>query len=290
MAKKSTKRDFEKKPDGEKIVINAAKGLVFSTEEELFKHFELEISTLESFYFNHRSKDDISVDDFTEYEDCLSTILADPDEIWVDKNIVAGKEIFNFIAEFEEDGRKSKDKKKFHYIAQVYMSSEVPTFVYLHFPTNEDKLINLYRGGEKIYDRSDQDVPLGAQEGDALNEGEPLAVGLYEAMMKVRSDTDISEEDFPKFFEFRENTIEEPDEIWRSTDSRGNILVNFIKEFPPQEGEGENILYVAVTQEDAQTESHLLLFSFPSRDKSLVDRYRHGENMHADEVSQEPSH
>lgn len=32
------------------------------------------------------------------------------------------------------------------------------------------------------------------------------------------------------------------------------------------------------------------MFSFPTNDESLVDRYRHGENLHAEEVVQESSH
>ncbi|NQZ19758.1 MAG: peptidase, partial [Bdellovibrionales bacterium] len=38
------------------------------------------------------------------------------------------------------------------------------------------------------------------------------------------------------------------------------------------------------------TNSHALLFSFPTSDETLVDRYRHGENLQADEVIQESSH
>lgn len=291
MRKKISKKPSYKKNHEEKIVIDEDKGLVFTSEEELFKHFEKDIQILEAAYFDQRSKSDISVEDFPEYEDCLTTILADPDEIWVDRKVLPGKEVSNFIAEFEEepDGDE-KTKNKFYYVAQVFINNNVPTFVYMHFPTNDEALLAHLRSGERIYDRSHLEIPLGAFEGDALSEKEPLATGLYDAMLKLRAESDIPEEDFSEYFEMREPTIEQPDEIWRGTDSYGNILVNFIKEYPAGENEGDDVFYIAVTQEDPQTESHLLLFSFPTKDKSLLERYRHGENMHADEVTQEPSH
>ena len=84
----------------------------------------------------------------------------------------------------------------------------------------------------------------------------------------------------------RFDALEDADEIWRSSDSLGNVLVSFIKEF----GDEEEFSYIVVTVEDAPSGSHALLFSFPTRDRGLVDRYRHGENLQAEEVVQESSH
>lgn len=120
-------------------------------------------------------------------------------------------------------------------------------------------------------------------------EGDPLAVGLYKAMMKVRTEKDIPQEKFQDFADLREDTIESADEIWRKTDTEGHVLVSFIKEYPDHE-EVKDLVYVAVTQEDEETNVHSLLFSFPTNDEALVDRYRQGENLQAEEVSQESSH
>ena len=105
-------------------------------------------------------------------------------------------------------------------------------------------------------------------------------------MLLLRSDKDFAEDEFGAFSECRETTLEDADEIWRSSDSLGNVLVSFIKEF----GDEEEFTYIVVTVEDAPSGSHALLFSFPTRDKGLVDRYRHGENLQAEEVVQESSH
>jgi len=43
--------------------------------------------------------------------------------------------------------------------------------------------------------------------------------------------------------------------------------------------------YVVVTQEDDNSNVHALLFSFPTTDKTLVDRYRQGEYLQPEEVA-----
>lgn len=126
-------------------------------------------------------------------------------------------------------------------------------------------------------------------EGDALGEGDPLAMGLYMAMLTVRSEKDIPQDKFHEFADLREDTIENADEIWRKNDLDGNILVSFIKEFPDHETT-KDLTYIAVTQEDEESNVHSLLFSFPTTDQSLADRYRQGENLQAEEVSQESAH
>jgi hypothetical protein len=137
-----------------------------------------------------------------------------------------------------------------------------------------------------VFQRLMGDMPMGAIDGDALHEGDDLATGLYKAMLLLRSDKDIPEDEFIDYADCREETLEDADEIWRSGDSTGNVLVSFIKEF----SEEDEFYYVVVTVEDAPSGSHALLFSFPTRDKGLVDRYRHGENLQAEEVVQESSH
>ena len=130
---------------------------------------------------------------------------------------------------------------------------------------------------------------MGAVEGDSLSEGDELAVGLYRAMLKLRSESDIKESEFVNYSDLREDTIEEADEIWRAQGISGQVLVHFIREFTEAEEEDPQY-YIVVTVEEGSSNSHALLFSFPTRDISLVDRYRHGENLQAEEVVQEASH
>jgi hypothetical protein len=150
-------------------------------------------------------------------------------------------------------------------------------------------LIGHYRRGDLVYDRAFEEVGFGALEGDSLAEGDPMAIGLFLSMLKLRSEGDVAFEKFQELgAECREETIETADEIWRSNDLQGNTLVTFIKEFPDHGI--KDLTYVAVTQEDTENSVHSLLFSFPTTDSNLVDRYRHGENLQTDDVSQESSH
>lgn len=270
------------------IVIDEDHGLVFSNERELYEHFDPQIQMLEHEVMSHRTTGDIAAKDFSRFEELLQQVIDDPDEIWEDAVSIHGMKVTSYVGHYATD---SADQGVY-YVALAYTVSGSPRFVYMHFPSRDLKLVDRFRRGELVYDRVMKEVEKGAVEGDALSEGDELAVGLYKAMLSLRATTDLSEDDFHEHEEKREVTIEEPDEIWRSTDLSGNTLVTFVKNFDvAEDGEaGRGLWYLAVTVEDQASSSHALLFSFPSTDENLVDRYRHGENLQAEEVTQEASH
>lgn len=277
------------KKSEELIIIDEKKGLTFESEDALYKHFFKEISFLEEEFFRIRPKTDLPEEDFEKYEENLSVLLDDPDEVWEDDQTIKNTLLTVYIRKFENPNKDDEDDETpLYHVAIVYMADGAPSFVYLHFPSQSEALVGQYKRGRKVFDRLDQTVPFGALEGDALHEGDEFARGLYQAMMKVRSDNDIKEDKFRRYAHMREETIEQPDEIWRSNDTLGNVLVSFIREFPDEVG--GDIYYVVVTVEDTPSNSHALLFSFPTRDETLVARYRHGENLQAEEVVQEASH
>lgn len=269
----------------EPIVIDEARGLVFTSEEELYDHFLPQIQTLEKEYFSQRSDSDIHESEFAEYEGLLNMVLDDPDEIWEDAITISGSRAFKVRTYV---GHYTISEESIFYVALAYATDGVPSFVYLHFPSKDVRLVDHFRRGRLVFDRVLKEVEKGAVDGDALSEGDDLAVGLYRAMLKLRTEKDVPETDFRKFENLREQTIEEADEIWRSVDLSGNILVTFIKQFPDEEV--KELHYLVVTIEDTPSGSHALLFSFPSSDENLIDRYRHGENLQAEEVVQESSH
>jgi hypothetical protein len=266
-----------RKKQADPIIIDESEGLVFASEHELYAHFQNEIQHLEREFFEVRSDVDIKENDFSKYDGQLEKLLDDPDEVYEDSITLKTQRVFVYIRLFSSD---------VYHVAVCYLTDSTPSFVYLHFPTRNAKLVEHYRRGQLVFERTSGDVPVGAIDGDALHESDDLAIGLYRAMLLLRSDKDIAEDDFHQFAECREETLEDADEIWRSSDSLGNVLVSFIKEF----GDEEEFFYIVVTVEDAPSGSHALLFSFPTHDKGLVDRYRHGENLQAEEVVQESSH
>lgn len=269
----------------ELIVIDEKAGLIFQTTEDLYQYFKEAIEVFESEYESLRNPSDYTEQEQAEFEDRLEDVLDQPDEVWADAKAVKDLLIHHFLKTFE-----SKDQT-IYYVASAYVSTDddTPTFVLLHFATKDSELFKNFQRGEMIFDHNFMDAQPGAIEGDALSEGDGLALGLYLAMIKVRSDKDIAPERFQDFSALREETIEAADEIWRKNDLDGNVLVSFIKEYPEHE-EAKDLAYVAVTQEDPESNVHSLLFSFPTTDKTLLDRYRQGENLQADEIVQESSH
>lgn len=269
----------------EYIVVDEAAGLIFESEKDLYGYFEAAIKKLEGEFQALRSPDDFNDEEQIAREHFLEATLDEPDEVWLDDKTMEDFAIYHFIKAFEEGN------EAFKYVAVAYVSSEneFPTFVFIHFPTKDSRMWQNYQRGELVYDQNYEKLSGGSVEGDALGEGDPLAMGLYMAMLTVRGEKDIPQEKFQEFAELREDTIENADEIWRKNDLDGNILVSFIKEFPDHETT-KDLTYIAVTQEDEESNVHSLLFSFPTTDPSLADRYRQGENLQAEEVSQESAH
>lgn len=278
-----TKKEAAKKNEpsyAEKIIIDEKNKLIFKSEDDVLKHFDKQIQKFENEFLALRPKNDFTDEQAAKLETHLDQTLESPDEVWIDSSTKTIP-LHIFIKKIENPD------EEFYYIALAYVAENIPTFVFLHFPTKNAKLVDKYRRGEPNMDRYASEVENGCIEGDALTEGDELAVGLFKAMMVLRQDDDISSDEFRDYADLRENAIEEPDEIWRNNDLEGNTLVNFIKDFSAN---GEGLFYVVVTLEDSSSSSHALLFSFPTEDESLVERYRHGENLHAEEVVQESSH
>jgi len=264
------------------FVINEENDLVFCSEECLQAHFAPQIETLAKELEQHHPKDDISEKKYEAYADCLDQLLEQPSEIWEDTETFSDITVHNFIGEFQVE------EETIYYLAVVYLTGDTPSFVFLHFPTRDVKLVEIYRRGRLIFDRSQAEIEIDASESDALSEGDELAKGLYQAMMRLRNGQDISEEDFSDYLKFRQETIEAGDEMWRSTDLQGNTLVTFIREFSSEDI--GDLFYIVVTVEDVVSGSHFILFSFPTRDGNLVDRYRHGQNLESDGLVRQESH
>lgn len=278
--KKSKKENPQGAPS---IVIDESRGLAFYTEQEVYEHFTKDIKTLEDEYNNTRPEADTLSDEISSTQENLSDLLQEPDEVWLDETVIEGIPLGTFIGYFETED----EEKNFYYIALTYFVENMPKFVFMHFATDDLSVIEKYQRGKKIYDRNLQEIQSDEEAVDALSEGDELAIGLYNAMLKLRTPTDIDVKDFPDFIKYREETIEEPDEIWRKIDSEGRVLISFIKSLSEEYGD---LRYVVVTTEDELSESQYLLFSFPTKDTSLVDRYKQGESLDTVSFSREESH
>ncbi len=262
------------------IVIDPYKNLEFSNEKELHQFFSEDISKIEKFVSGHRVKGDVPKKEWDQYDELLDETLNDPDEIW-ENNKILDQTYFIYLRDFP--------KEQLFYLVFAYCVDAEPSFIYFHLPSRSDKLIQLLTQGELIYDRSIKDVYAGSVDGDALGDGDEVARGLYSAMLKLRSDEDISESDFRAYAGLRELCLGEPDEMWRSSELQSFTQLIFIRYFH-DDPELKNLSYVVVSLEDPQSESHILLFSFPTTDPALLERYRLGDNLQVEQVVQEGSH
>lgn len=275
------KKKNETHKDEEMIVIDPSKDLSFKSEEELFSYFRPQIEDIEGFYFDWRKqfKKDIPQKDFPKYEANLTKCLLNPDEALINSDIT-NQDVSIFI-------KLINTKKSLYHVAFCYSYDEEPSFIFLHFPTTSEELLNeLRQRSMLLFDGQTKDVYPGAVDGDSLSEGDELAKGHYKAMLVLRNENDIPTDLFKSYSYLREESIEYADEIWRHSDSFGQNLVTFVKNF----SEPESLFYIVVTLEDVLSDSNILLFSFPTKDETLVERYRTGENLQAEEVIQESSH
>ncbi len=272
------KTSIENLKSDQTIVIDPDNDLIFANEEDLFDHFKTQIQDVENYYFKvlKNFPDDISIENFSLYENNLADCLQNPDEVWVTDDLT-NIETAIFFKKMQDD---------LYHVAICYLYYDEPSFIFMHFPTKYFALTEEFQMGEMIFDLVTKDVYPGAIDGDALSEGDILAVGHYKAMLVVRNDSDIPADEFQNYSPLREDSIELADEIWRTSDSYGQNIVTFIKHHP----DPENIYYIVVTLEDSESDSNILLFSFPTNDEALVERYRQGENLQADEIIQENSH
>jgi hypothetical protein len=258
------------------LIIDPERKWVFKDEDELFNFFEKDISLIEKHFKKLIDKSEPNKGT----SKTLEFTLDDPAEVWERTDLFSdGRAVYTFIKDFE-------DKTE---VAFCHCFEKEPVFIYSHFTVSQKEDLSELEFEFLVRDKEMKEVFKGALEGDSLYEGDDLSMGLYKAMLTLRSENDYSEEAFGDFLGIRETTIEEADEIWRTMDSYGNNLVYFIKSFEEEERD-QVFHYVAVTLEDSVSDSNVLLFSFPTKDEGLLGRYRVGENLQTEEIVQEGSH
>jgi len=274
LSAKDKKQANAKNAKSIELVIDPDRSWVFADEEELYEFFKKDIEFIETKFKHHLSKSVETKNPTLEYT------LDDPTEVWERTDLFLDeREVFTFIRDFDKHTE----------VAFCHCYEKEPVFIYSHFSIPGTPDLSDLETEFLVRDKEMREVFKGALEGDSLHEGDDLAIGLYKAMLTLRSDDDFEESSFGDFLEIREVTIEEADEIWRSMDSYGNNLVYFIKDF--EDAETDDVFhYIAATIEDTVSESNVLLFSFPTKDQNLLDRYRVGENLQTEEIVQEGSH
>ncbi len=218
-----------------------------------------------------RDPHDIADTDFPKYESYGPLCLSNPDEIWVDTS-EHGETFFYFI------GNYSNESGKFAYVVMCFCLELEPTYILMAFPTRDKKLLAGFRRGKKIdpeeveMEAAEQEIPTQIQEDLLANQGK----ALEEEMLRHRQKDDVPASEFDDYSHLLEQTIEAPDEVWELQDEKESPILTLISQ--PE----ESLYYVVICTfepgaigEGAQ-ESWRVIFNFPTKDQSLVQRYRRG--------------
>jgi hypothetical protein len=218
-----------------------------------------------------RDPHDIADTDFGKYESYGPLCLSNPDEVWMDTS-EHGENFYYYM------GHYSNEAGKFTYIVMCFCLELEPTYILMAFPTRDKKLVAGFRRGKKVdleeaemSEAGEAEITNPLQENMLANQGK----ALEEEMLRHRGKDDIPAAEFEDFSHFLEQTIENPDEVWELEDAKAAPILTLISQ--PEEG----TYYIVICTfepgagEDAQ-QSWRVIFNFPTRDQSLVQRYRRG--------------
>lgn len=293
-------------------------GRIFCSEDCIATYFGPEIERLEKEYFRKISASDLSAPEREALAHLRWITLQEPDEVWREKTL-SGDHRYTLISEFQPGA-----KKIWSVCICLFLRGE-PSFLFLAFPTRNAAMAATYRRGERIEWKRQQrprtDADASASEPSSgkvpgarvlyQDEDSPEKIEAYEQSSAERSsdrlaeawtegetylaqvnqerrEDDVPPDEFALYEACMEETLQEPDEVWslQMGGEESAKLYHFIRHYPE---ETPGVWYVIVARETDKDEEIEILDAFPTRDASLVDRYRRGEReVGGDEVEVRP--
>ena len=246
-------------------------GRVFCSEKCIVSFFAPEIERLEHEYFKRLSVMDLDASEREKLAHLRWMTLQHPDEVWRERTL-GGDDRFILISTFQK-----KNAPIWSVCMSLFLQGE-PSFLYLAFVTNNPTLVDYYRCGEKlppeknIVSKSSTSPPESALDrlADSWTDGDTLEAQLH----LYRTKEDVPESDFSLYNKCLAETLQSPDEVWnwQSQDQVGPCLYHFLRYYPD---EVQPIWYIVIAR-DANEEQVEIINAFPTKDLSLVDRYRCG--------------
>lgn len=260
-------------------------GRIFCSENCISTFFTPEIERLEKEYHRRVSQGDLTKEERESYSHLRWITLQEPDEIWREKTL-NGDHRYTLISEFMPG-----NKRVWCVCICLFLKGE-PSFLYLAFTSKNTALINAYRRGERMewaptkgqagaeQEKGAEGAPEDMRSDRLADEWTDDETFLAQVTQERRED-DISPDEFQGYQQCLEPTLETPDEVWGWTMGGASSvkLYHFIRYYgpSPDEEEGLGYWYVIVARETDDEEQIEILDAFPTRDASLVDRYRRGE-------------
>jgi hypothetical protein len=256
-------------------------GRIFCSESCIAAYFTSEISRLEKEYFRRVSSSDLNGDEREKLAHLRWMTLQEPDEVWREKTL-SGDYRYTLISEFQPENR---------FIWSVciclFLRGE-PSFLFMAFQTKNAAMVGAYRKGERVdWTRNQNSGSPGHFEDETLNARRQSTVvdGLADAwteeetqraqVTQMRRTDDIPQGDFVLYEGCVDETLETPDEVWSLKPPENNPyqVYHFLRFYAD---ESPGIWYVVIARETEDAGQIEILDAFPTRDSSLVERYRKG--------------
>lgn len=203
----------------------------------------------------------------------VDRMLSDPDEIYLIQNQL-GEQIYSYAKHFDYNG------EKFSLLALCFVYNKYPSFVLSLTVSQNDYIIGQFKYGQKVESIDDFKKPMQGEfdvDPELIEQIEHKKSTLLAEHLERRQEVDIPFENFDIYMEFVDKTLNEADEIFKTTDRVSESYLTYIKAF---DRDGISFFYIVIclqTTVDEENDLVIPVFSFPTIDGKLSEYYRKGE-------------
>lgn len=254
-------------------------GRIFCSESCIAAYFTPEISRLEKEYFRRLSPSDLGTEEKEKLAHLRWMTLQEPDEVWREKTL-SGDYRYTLISEYQPESRSI-----WSVCICLFLRGE-PSFLFMAFQTKNAAMVAAYRKGERVEWEGNQNPDATSMsENYAGQRSSGVVDGLADAwtveetqraqVTQKRRHDDVPMSDFVLYESCVDETLEAPDEVWSLKGLEDSIyqVYHFMRYYPKEK---HGIWYVVIARETEDAGQIEILDAFPTRDSSLVDRYRKG--------------
>lgn len=269
------------------LFVEEASSRGFCSENCIEKFYQHLVDHFEEKDKNLRGEFDILEEDCLKYvgkPKLMELVLSSPHEMWHFDNEIK-EEYFCFIRKVAEKG-----SDPFHLIVVCMIFDNKPSFILSATATRNENLLAHYRSGkeletEHVVDPTTDELSEGFQtvelEEEVIESIELKKSQLLANLLEERSPSDIPFEKFMMYDDFVEETLQNPDEVYKRQDDEGDNILTYIK---AHELNGISFYYfcVCMRYEKAMKEgieTLLPILTFPSLDGEICEIYRKGEKV-----------
>lgn len=242
-------------------------GRIFCSEDCITDYFTPEVEILEKEYKTTLKSDDLVGIEKEKLAHLRWLTLQEPGETWRQKT-PSGDLRYTLISEFQPI-----DKPIWYICICLFLRGE-PSFLYLAFPTKNPSLVDQYRRGEQIkttHSKKAQDVPQ-----DRLAESWTQEETDRARFLQDRKKDDIPIEEFGLYDACFDETLENPDEVWAIEKDlkHKKKTYHFIRFYPDDHPSG--MWFIILAKETEDEDEIEILEAFPTRDATVVEYFRRG--------------